>query len=151
MSPFALQSKYSAIYDLSSSINKWRILCQTILMFFERSSSGFNTFVSFFHSARAQWTGGHAFILMLFRLFVSVKRARHRNARATTARPFIEINIPEATRRFYTELAGVPTRLVPDVYLAPVVEWLGLSALGTSKALKRFDFHTFPCVRAFKS
>jgi len=54
----------------------------------------------------------------------------------------MEINIPEAARRFYTELAGAPTQLVPDVYLTLTAEWLGLSALGTSKALKRFDFRT---------
>jgi len=96
----------------------------------------------FFHSARARRMGGYAFILMLFRLFVSVRRARHHNARAVTARPFMEINIPEVARRFYTELAGAPTQLVHGVYLTPVAEWLGLSALGTSKALKRFDFRT---------
>lgn len=52
--PFALQSKYCVIYDLSSSINKWRTLCRMILTFFKRSSAGFNTVVLFFHSARAQ-------------------------------------------------------------------------------------------------
>lgn len=88
---------------------------------------------------------------MLSRLFVSVRRARLRNARAVTARPFIEINIPEAERRFYTELAGAPLGSYRGVYLAPAVEWLGLSALGTSKALKRFDFHAFPGIRAFRT
>jgi len=59
---------------------------------------------------------------MLSRLFVFVRRARHRNARAVTVRPFIEINIPEAARWFYAELAGASTQLIPGVYLTPVVK-----------------------------
>lgn len=131
---------YCVIDNLSLSINKWRTLCRMILTFFKHSSAGFNTVVSFFHSARAQWTGGYAFILMLFRLFVSVRRARHRNARAVTARSFIEINIPEAARRFYIELARAPTQLIPGRLSHPYGGMARSEYLRDVKSLKTFRF-----------
>lgn len=122
ISSFAPQSKYFTMYDLSSSINKCSIFAERFWRSLNVCRRDLTRLSRFFHSACARRMSGYAFILMLFRLFVSVRRVRHRNAQAVTARPFIEINIPEAARRFYTELEGVSIQLVPGIYLAPTVE-----------------------------
>lgn len=85
--------------------------------------------------------GGYTFYasaLMLSRLFVSVRRVRLRNARAVTVRPFIEINIPEAERRFYMNWRG------PSVHTGRLSRPCGGMAwsecLGDIKDLKTFRF-----------
>lgn len=86
--------------------------------------------------------GGYTFyaaVLMLSRLFVSVRRVRLRNARAVTARPFIEINIPEAERRFYMNWRG--PRLVRAGRLSRPCGGMAWSeCLRDIKGLKTFRF-----------
>lgn len=109
--PFDLRSKCFAICNLLRSINKWRTFCKMTDVLLSVCRWDLTRLSRFFYSARARRTGGYtlyASVLMLSRLFVSVRRTRLRNAWAVTARLFIEINIPEAERRFYTELAGAP-------------------------------------------